>query len=253
MLTAYPPWWSALTTDVSEAAANPGYLAFHRPRFEFVLRILEEHASGQNVRILDVGPSPLTELIRPRLASPVDTLGLEPESDAPHGHHYRFDLNDAQERERWRLDLGPYAVIVFAEVIEHLYTAPELVLDYLKHLLLPGGLLILQTPNAVSLRKRVRFAAGINPFERIRPDRSNPGHFREYTPSEIRDLLSSAGFRVRGEWLKFYFDARYARHQTGYEPPAVLRGTVSNIMNRLLPSSLREGVTVLAERPKIAE
>ena len=88
-----------MTTDASAAPANPGYLAFHRPRFEFVLRILKEHASGGNVRILDVGPSPLTDLIRTRLGMPIDTLGLEPESDAPHGHHYRFDLNDAQVAE----------------------------------------------------------------------------------------------------------------------------------------------------------
>ena len=71
--------------------------------------------------------------------------------------------------------MGPYDVIVFAEVIEHLYTAPELVLPYLRELLVLGGVLLLQTPNAVSLRKRAKLLLGVNPFERIRTERDNPG------------------------------------------------------------------------------
>ena len=235
--------------DVSaEPAPNPGYLAFHRPRFDFVLRLVEAERKGRDARILDVGPSPLTDMLRGRLKVPVDTLGLEAERDTGQGKHFRFDLNDAQERERWRLDLGPYEVIVFAEVIEHLYTAPELVLAYLARLLSPGGVLILQTPNAVSLRKRVKLALGRHPFERIRTSRSNPGHFREYTLAELAGLLRESGFRIRRHSMRFYFDARFAVHHAGDERPRTVRGLVSNVVYRLLPPSLREGITVVAER-----
>jgi len=238
----------------TEPAANPGYLAFHRPRFDFVLRLVEAAIKGEvtlpRARILDIGPSPLTDMLRSRLDVPVDTLGLEPERNTGAGTHFRFDLNDAQERDRWRRDVGPYDVIVFAEVIEHLYTAPELVLDYLASLLSPGGVLLLQTPNAVSLRKRVKLAFGRNPFEPIRVSRSNPGHFREYTLAELAGLLSRAGFRIRRHWIRFYFDARYARHHTGHEAPRALRGLVSNAIYRLLPPSLREGITIIAERER---
>lgn len=228
--------------------ANPGYLAFHRPRFDLVLDLVAAEVAARGHRVLDIGPSPLTDMLRSRLNVSLDTLGLEPDRDTESGKHFRFDLNDAQERGRWRLDLGPYDVIVFAEVIEHLYTAPELVLDYLARLLAPGGALVLQTPNAASLRKRVKLALGLNPFERIRVSRANPGHFREYTLAELVDLLSHAGFRIRRHWIRFYFDARFAVHEAGHERPRVLRGLVSNAVYRFLPAALREGITIIAER-----
>jgi SAM-dependent methyltransferase len=183
------------------SSPNRGYEAFHRPRFDFLLGVLESHLPKSNARVLDIGRSPLTSLLAEKLAVRVDCLGLEPDGSLPEGgRQYCFDLNDTQHRERWRLALGPYDVVVFAEVIEHLHTAPELVLAYLHELLVPGGLLLVQTPNAVSLRKRVKLAMGLNPFERIRVDISNPGHFREYTAGELREILVSAGFQVRQMW-----------------------------------------------------
>ncbi|HXU02733.1 MAG TPA: methyltransferase domain-containing protein, partial [Polyangia bacterium] len=155
-------------------------------------------------------------------------------------------LQDPAQR---RADVGPYDVIVFAEVIEHLYTAPELVLPYLRDLLVPGGVLLLQTPNAVSLRKRAKLLLGVNPFERIRPERDNPGHFREYTASELKDLLAGAGFSIDQVWMKHYFDVRYARHNRGDEPPQLVVGALKNALYRMLPASLREGITILARRP----
>jgi SAM-dependent methyltransferase len=198
--------------------ANPAYAGFHRPRFAFLIDILRPYAQRSDARILDVGPSPLTPLISRELRLHVDTLGLEPEEfdpEMPQRRHYCFDLNSAQYREQWRHNLGPYDIVVFAEVVEHLYTAPDLVLAYLRQLLAPGGLLLLQTPNAAALRKRLKLALGLNPFERIRLDRSNPGHFREYTLAELIDILTRAEFTIERTWMKYYFDAAYERHERG--------------------------------------
>jgi hypothetical protein len=232
-------------------AVNPAYAGFHRPRFAFLLDVLRPYAETDGVRILDVGPSPLTPLISRQLGTPVESLGLEPDDERPHHRHHAFDLNDAQYPERWRTGLGPYDVIVFAEVVEHLYTAPDLVLPYLRQLLCVGGVLILQTPNAAALRKRVKLALGLNPFERIRIDRSNPGHFREYTRSELREILSAAGFAIERTWMRYYFDARYERHERGDEPPSRIRGGLKNALYRLLPPSLREGITIVARRREL--
>lgn len=87
-------------------------------------------------------------------------------------------------------------MVVFAEVIEHLYASPRLVLRFLHHLLSGAGVLLIQTPNAASLTKRVKLLAGSNPYEKIREDATNPGHFREYTASELREYASSEGFEV---------------------------------------------------------
>jgi len=223
--------------------ANPAYASFHRPRFAFLIDLLRPYTRKPGVRILDVGPSPL---ISRELGVPVESLGLEPEDDRSACRHHSFDLNDAQFRERWRTDLGPYDVIVFAEVVEHLYTAPDLVLAYLRQLLSPEGILILQTPNAAALRKRVKLLLGLNPFERIRPDRSNPGHFREYTLFELREILLHTGFAIEQTSMRYYFDAAYERHERGDEPPSRIKGRLKNLLYRLLPPPLQEGITTVA-------
>ncbi len=199
-------------------------------------------------RFLDVGASSLTSLLTSELKVSVDSLGLEADHQTNDVRHYQFDLNEAQRREHWRTDLGPYDVIVFAEVIEHLYTAPELVLAYLKELLKPKGVLVVQTPNAVALRKRAKMLLGMNPFERIRADRSNPGHFREYTRPELVGILQQAGFTIDSVQMKYYFDARYADHEIGNEPARPIGGAIRNAFYRLLPGSLQEGITIVARK-----
>jgi hypothetical protein len=122
------------------------------------------------------------------------------------------------------------------------------VLAYLGQLIAPRGLLLLQTPNAVALRKRVRMLLGQNPFERLRVDRGNPGHFREYTASELRELLAGAGFSTEAVWMKYYSDARYARHERGDEPPSLLKGRIKNAINRVQPAPFQEGITIAARK-----
>jgi hypothetical protein len=236
---------SALEKDTEP---NAGYIAFHRPRFTFLIDLLRHNVRTTDARILDVGRSYLTTMMHDELGTRIDSLGLEPEQDVPSGHHYCFDLNDAQYRERWRTDIGPYDVIVFAEVIEHLYTAPELVIGFLSDVLVPNGSLLLQTPNAVSLSKRVKLGIGVNPFEPIRVDRLNPGHYREYTLDELVDVLTRSRFSIEKSWRKYYFDVRYAKHEMGTEKPKLISGAIRNVAYRLLPPSLREGITVLARK-----
>lgn len=227
---------------------NRAYEAFHAPRFAFLLRILKERSPGTPERVLDIGLSPFTASLARSLGSPVDSLGLEFDAELAHGRQYHFDLNDAQDDRRWRTDLGPYDVIVFAEVVEHLYTAPEKVLRYLHSLMAPGGALVLQTPNAAALRKRLKLLLGRNPYERIRLDRANPGHFREYTVEELHGILAQTGFSVRNTWMRYYFDSRFARHETGHEAPALVVGAVKNLVYQLVPGKLQEGITILARR-----
>ncbi|HVV48911.1 MAG TPA: class I SAM-dependent methyltransferase [Polyangia bacterium] len=241
-----PESGTARVRELLSGEANPAYLAFHRPRFQFLVDLLRPHAARPGCRVLDVGTSPLTGLLARELGVAVDSLGLEADGDVGPVRHYRFDLNEAQDRRHWRTDLGPYDVIVFAEVLEHLYTAPELVLAYLRERLAPGGLLVVQTPNAVALRKRVKMLLGRQPFERIRVDRTNPGHFREYTAGELRELLAGAGFALEAVWLRYYFDARYARHDRPDAPPSPVRGALKNVFYRLQPAPLREGITIAA-------
>ena len=75
--------------------------------------------------------------------------------------------------------IGEYDVVVMAEVIEHLYTAPSVVLPYLRTLVRPDGVLIIQTPNAAAVFRRLKLLMGSNPFTLINEDTTDPWDFRE--------------------------------------------------------------------------
>lgn len=239
------------TTAAEIRGDDTGYLAYHAPRYAYVMDVLARHGLGPGAKLLDIGPSRLTGLLGERFGCRVDTLGFG--DDGPRGdrrghlegRHFAFDLNRAQEQETWRRDLPVYDFVVCAEVLEHLYTAPQLVLAFLRTLLTDGGLLLLQTPNAASLPKRVKHLLGRNPFDMIRVDSRNPGHYREYTRRELLDLAPGLGFRVEMCSTGFYFDARFVHGVSGEGTGRSRVGALKNLVYPRLPPSLREGITLV--------
>jgi SAM-dependent methyltransferase len=225
------------------AAADPNprvaaYLGTHERRYRLLLAEVERSlASIDRPRILDVGHSWESEAMRRLLpGAVVDTLGFE-DSRFPPGEnerHVQFDLNDANDPALWPA-LADYDLVVAAEVLEHLYTAPEQVLAFLGSQLRPRGILILQTPNAASLFNRIALLAGRNPFERIRDTRTNPGHFREYTVGELLALGRGAGLEPLAWTARNYF-----------EHPSPARRLLAAVP---APPKLREGITVRFRRP----
>jgi SAM-dependent methyltransferase len=225
-------------------------VGYHAPRYAFLLDQLARYVEDPEVRVLDVGRSALTDLIAERFRLPVDSLGFAPDGPTPTGRHYQFDLNQSQDQASWRRDLPVYDVVVLAEVIEHLYTSPSRVLAFLGSLIKPGGRLVVQTPNAAVLGKRIRLLLGRNPYEPIREDRARPGHFREYTDGELRGYLAAAHFAVEACYFRGYFDLRYQDRLTPGRPrgrqwPWRLRTWIY----RILPPRLRPGITLIARRP----
>ena len=202
------------------------YRAYHARRYS---TLLDEARRLGGQRVLNVGPMFETELLRDA-GFHVDTLGfahpLFPPRDGE--RHIEADLNAPG------LDGdGSYDLVVAAEVIEHLHRAPSLVLGWLAGWLRPGGWILLQTPNAIALHKRLRMLAGRNPIEPIRRDPSNPGHFHEYTLGELRDAAAEAGLVVAGSDAANYFGTNRAYAALG----------------RVLPPSLRHGITIWLGRP----
>ncbi|MCC6796861.1 MAG: methyltransferase domain-containing protein [Candidatus Hydrogenedentes bacterium] len=220
-----------------------GYRAFHAPRYAYLLRLLESLGVDAQTRVLDIGPSHFTTLARGKFGARVDTLGFGCDSKGAQGDHYEFDLNCAQNVEDWRKDLPHYDVIVMAEVLEHLYVAPQLALAFLKSLLALRGYLVLQTPNAASISKRIHLLFGKNPYEMIRIDPQNPGHYREYTAAELRALASNLGFNVERVELASYFDARCIHDAEGRLVRKSSVGAAKNVVYRFLPGPLRHGIT----------
>jgi len=135
---------------------NPssGYVRYHMPRYVSLFNAVCNYYN-KGISIIDIGKSPFTDALISKFKS-VDTLGFNPEKNSREGNNYNFDLNDCRDKSLWRSDLPKFDLIVFAEVIEHLYISPNQVLAFLNTMLKKDGVLLLQTPNAVALYKRIR-------------------------------------------------------------------------------------------------
>ncbi len=199
----------ALSRTLAPESAK--YLERHEPRYRYLAELITSLA-GQHTfaRVLDVGMSYETVLLGHLLpAARIDCFGT--------GEDYRFspqrafsflagDLNDVAKGALPAVaEADRYDLVVFMEVLEHLYTPPEMVLGYLAGLLRPGGLVIVSTPNAAWVKNRLALLRGRNPFELLKADRQNMGHIREYTKAELQTALTAAGLReVRFERRGLY-------------------------------------------------
>jgi len=209
------------------------YLRTHRRRYALLLDLVGELAPK---RILVVGPSFESELLRERFPdATVNTLGWQ---------DHRFPLREGEQHVQLDLNaadhpaLEPHDVVVCCEVIEHLHVPAAGVLRYLATGLTSEGRLIVQTPNATALPKRVRMLLGRNPYEPLRDEPANPGHFHEYTVPELRAAVEEAGLEVARLVTANYFD-HGSRKNRAYRR-----------VGRLLPTTLREGITVVARAPR---
>lgn len=242
--------------DIRNRFPEDWYVAYHAHRYALALRCLSAAGVGEpagggregaGVGVLDVGRSPLTTLLAETFRVRVDTLGFEEDAATEAGRHFRFDLNRAQERGDWRSDLPIYGAIVLAEVLEHLHTAPSRVLAMLRDRLAPGGVLLLQTPNAAAMHKRLLLLTGRHPYDRIAVNPLWPTHFREYTAKELAEDAASAGFVVERCIRTTYFDYGYRGGPRGHRPTPGSRWV--NHVYRVLPPSLQRGITMVL-RPK---
>lgn len=182
------------------------YFNDHRTRYEKLVGVVGECCGSlqenDRVRLLDIGLAHQTLLFdRIWPDYEVNTLGWHDDRFAlgKHRKHIEFELNDSYYPEKWPKVSEGYNIIVMAEVIEHLHTAPVQILRCLRSLLAPNGFLIVTTPNAVALQQRLRLLLGRNPFEMIRETRTNPGHFREYTGPELSKTGEDAGLKNRSD------------------------------------------------------
>jgi len=92
-------------------------------------------------------------------------------------------------------------VVIMSELIEHLVD-PDNALDEAWRVLIPGGVLLLSTPNLAAWYNRVLLAVGVQPlFTEVslrgiygRPGTEVVGHLRLFTRRALLGLLKAIGF-----------------------------------------------------------
>ena len=97
------------------------------------------------------------------------------------------------------LDDESVDICIAGEILEHVYHS-KLFLKDIRRVLKPNGKLILSTPNICSLKYRFAFMFGILPSNAARADMfyedGMPGHVRDYTFYEVKNLMAKCGLKV---------------------------------------------------------
>ena len=93
-----------------------------------------------------------------------------------------------------------FDVVCSLAVIEHLHESPRSLLNSMGTYARPGGILIIQMPNSVHLRKRISVLFGRTNYPPVDMFFNSigiwRGHVREYTLKETEYICKSSGFEI---------------------------------------------------------
>lgn len=169
-----------------------GYVPFNERRHRAHAKLLDAVGSGE--RVLDVGCS--SGYLSEPLSQRGNTLvGIE------------LDATAAREAERWcervlvgdvetmelPFEPGSFDVVLCGDVIEHLRD-PGAALARLRPLLVPGGRLVVSTPNIANWAMRLSLLAGRWRYtDRGFLDRT---HTHLFTRRTLVETIESAGYRI---------------------------------------------------------
>ncbi len=232
--------------DLDLTPRQAEYLDLHARRYAVLLGAVRECVATLPpregpVRILDVGPALQTALLRRAFGeATVDTLGFRNPLARPREgeRHFDVDLNLLAGSEH-RAEVPEHDIVVLAEVLEHLATPPSAVFEAIAGWTAHPGWLVVQTPNALALHKRLRALAGRSPLGEagdVRAGSHSEAHFREYTLDELDELAEATGFEVARATVANHF-----RHD------AAGRRAYDRV-TELLPARTRQGITAYLRR-----
>lgn len=98
---------------------------------------------------------------------------------------------------------GSFDVVTIINVVEHLHDSPREMLNFAGAYLKTGGLLVVNMPNSVNLRKRLSVVMGRSNYTPVKGFYESiglwRGHVREYTPAETRQIIEWSGFEIVNE------------------------------------------------------
>jgi SAM-dependent methyltransferase len=184
------------------------YLNFSLDRFLKTLELIPDNITAAS-KVLELGASPyfMSLLIMKYLKCHVDYANYFGEKSQlrqeevlvsekyNERHVFRFK-NFNIENERFPYKNKSYDLVLFCEIIEHLTVDPVHSLVQINRLLSDGGYLVVTTPNALRYENILKLLLGKNIYDHYSGYGAYGRHNREYTPSEMRILAESLGFRI---------------------------------------------------------
>lgn len=177
---------------------KPLYLERHREDLDWWNLVyserydtFEELLPSHRRRILDVGSGPGFFLLHGKQRG-WQTLGLEPSVQAAaHSRDLGLEIVEDYLTEQTAKPLGRFDVVHMSEVLEHI-PDPKGMLQILRYLLAPGGLLCVVVPNDYNpFQYALRTTCGYEPWW-VAP----PHHINYFNFDSLSQLLVSCGFEV---------------------------------------------------------
>jgi len=180
--------------------------------------------AGRRVIDMASGEGYGADMLAGRAAS---VVGIEANPDAFEHARLRYTRPNLRfERSMVEVYAEPCDVVVFLQTIEHVQD-PGAVLEHFKAMLAPGGMVVVSTPNVMTLAPPGAARSG------------NPWHVREYRPEEFRDLCAAHFAHVE---LHGLFHARkLALHQLaldrlGWDAIHARLGLTERFYDRFVPA-----------------
>ena len=174
-------------------------LRYQYPVYNLAGRLI---AQGSVRQVIDVGCGVATKLEMLHRAFPaVEFIGVDQPATIDFcRRRYRFGRWVADDLERPSADLTGLTgdLVICADVIEHMGD-PDILLEYLKARVRPGGRILLSTPERDALRGR---ACNRSP---------NRYHVREWNEAELATYLRTAGFTIIRHELQLPVKAEFSR------------------------------------------
>ncbi|MCI0605417.1 class I SAM-dependent methyltransferase [bacterium] len=136
------------------------------------------------------------------------------------------------EKDAFPYEENSFDCVIFCEILEHLLLNPDFTLAEIRRILKPSGYVVVSTPNAARLSNLVTLARGKNIYADYSPHGIYGRHNREYTFSEVVELLTRHSFEiVKSEVRNIY--------------PHPLK---TRILQKLRPQTWYEHIFVLGEK-----
>ena len=207
--------------QILELLANDPRIAPHSPEWirdgitaagekVQILRYVREkaRANGSSPRLLDIGAQVGSfALYAAKLGCRVAALDygfyakIYGRIAADHGVDYReCDLSS----QPLPFAGDAFDFVTYTDVIEHHAFSPRRVLQEIHRVLVPGGCVVVITPNQASIYNRLALLAGASVygdfdhfFDRCLDSDVYPGHHHEFTKSELTTALERTNFKVR--------------------------------------------------------
>ena len=183
------------------------YFRLHRHRYEAMLRAIEA-PSGARVLEIGVNPGQFTQLLV-NSGYRVSGVDLDPTPRQRLWDQLGVEVRQAHlEHDAIPFPDQSFDWLVFSEVIEHLVYSPLPVLREFRRVLVPGGKLLITTPNELYFKSRSRAILRMLLWQSLatkaefRHQMSLEGnaryttHSRTYTMGELCWLVHQAGFTI---------------------------------------------------------